>query len=265
MKTVSAELKARVNARIEQCRALAQAAYPTRTIPTPEIRYDINSARIGGQAHTDRYIRLNPVFLNSQTDHYLIQTVGHEFAHIATYAVHGRVQAHGFQWKTMMSVLGIPADRCHSYEVPEGVAVGKPKQKFGYHCAACNEPVPVGPKVHKSIQRGKTYWHKPCGRHVGTLVYAGAVGKVSRGEARKLTAAMTPAVAEPPAITVLPGITIVRNHTKPASKIAVCQDIYDRFSHSSDRATLIQMFIKRAGCTPAGAATYYHTLSNKKG
>lgn len=262
MKHVSADLKARVNARIEQCRALVQAAFPQHTIPTPEIRYDINSANLGGQAFGDRYIRLNPVFLNSDTDHYIHQTVGHEFAHIATQAVFGDrgVSSHGPQWQRVMGIIGIPANRCHNYEVPEGVKVGKPKQKYAYECINCKHPMLIGPSVHKKIQNGASFWHKDCGRYVGGLVLMGTVGRLNHGDAIKKMEAIKQAKAAPTPVAVNPGLTVAVPKT---TKLHQCQEIYAAHRHTHTKAQVIEMFIARAACTPSGANTYYHTLSKK--
>ncbi len=258
---VSNQIKARVNARIAQCAEIVRQAYPHAAdrVPVPSIRYDINSAGTAGLAYRSERIRLNPAFLLHHTDHYIEQTVAHEYAHCAVYAMHGRVQSHGPEWKNMMRLLGIPPDRCHEMELPEGVRVGKPKQKFGYHCGHCNEPMAVGPVTHKKIQRGATFWHKKCGKGRGNLVFSQQLGRVNHSEAKRIME--RPKVAQPaakaaaPVVPVQPGITIP---APKVTKIQLCRQIMDRFPNA-DRKTLIAKFVEN-GCTPAGALSYYYRL-----
>ena len=79
-------------------------------------------------AYADRWVQNT---LNAYTDHYIETTVAHEWAHLATRKVHGYgVASHGPEWKQMMINIGVPPARCHSYKVPEGMNVGKQRQKY---------------------------------------------------------------------------------------------------------------------------------------
>jgi hypothetical protein len=46
------------------------------------------------------------------------------------------------------------------------------------------------------------------------------------------------------------------------SKLAKCFAIYKTYKHTYDRSTMIYTFVQEAGCTNAGAATYYATCKN---
>lgn len=185
MQTVSKELRDRVDARIEQCRQMINESYMINNAPTPTILYNINSARTAGYALDDTHIRINPAFLNHNTEYYIKQVVGHEYAHCAAHRIYGPGSGHGPRWKQAMWVLGLPAERLHNMDLPDGVKVGKPKPKFGYHCGHCQAPVPVGPTVHKKIQKGATYWHTPCGRGKGDLVFAKPLGNLNSSQAKR--------------------------------------------------------------------------------
>jgi SprT protein len=255
MKTVSAELKARVDRRINECVEIMQRAYPNHTFSAPHVAYNINSARLGGQAIGTRQIRLNPVFLNTYTDHYITQTIGHEMAHILVKQLHVRfVQPHGSEWKHVMRVLGIPANRCHSYEVPEGIQVGKRVNMHPYKCSHCEANIEVGAKVHNKIQRGANYWHRKCGRNIGMLVPTNKA-PVATAVATKLP---TPTIPR-----TTPHLTLPVGLNDMASKLDRCRAIMHNNS-TMRRQDMIRAFALHGGCTLAGAATYYYKLKESK-
>ena len=66
----------------------------------------------------------NLTLLEENWDDFLRHTVGHEVAHHVTYWVHGvAAYPHGSEWKKIMvDVFGLPATRCHSYDVTCGDA-----------------------------------------------------------------------------------------------------------------------------------------------
>lgn len=232
MHTVSAELKKRVNDRIDWC-----AKKLGVNLPTPSIKYDINSARIAGTAqYSTNTIRLNPVFLNAHTEQFIKQTVAHEYAHLAAQKKYGAfIEAHGAEWKREMRNLGIPPSRCHQYTVPKGVKAGKQTVKFDLVCAKCNTVMQVGAKTRNNILTGRSsYTHSKCG------------GKLSLGKAK---AAVAVAPVKAPAAPKAPAGT--------QSKLAKCFAIYKTYKHTYDRATMIYTFVQEAGCTDLGAATYY--------
>ena len=65
--------------------------------------------------------------LNENTDHFIEQTVGHEWAHLAAANLHGhKIRSHGPEWKAVMHKLGLDAARCHAYTTQKARTV-KPK------------------------------------------------------------------------------------------------------------------------------------------
>lgn len=235
MFTVSTELKKRVNDKIAEC--AHKSGIDCGKI---EVRYDINSKRLGGQALLrDNVIRLNPVYLNAHTEHYINDTVVHEWAHLAAHKKYGRyISAHGNEWKNTMRAVGVVPSRTHNYTVPEGVKVGKQTTKYAIVCNKCGEKMECGPKVFAKLNRGASYKHNRCG---GTIA---PVGKV---------AAAKPAAPAPSSIP------------KTGSKKDQCVAIYKAYHKVLDRQGLITAFVKNAGCTPAGAATYYSTIKKEIG
>ena len=84
-------------------------------LPYPTIRCDING-RNGGTANSGKWeVNYNKHFLANHTEHFLIQTVGHEVAHLVASRLGGR--RHDNIWKTVMRRLGLVPDRCHSYDI----------------------------------------------------------------------------------------------------------------------------------------------------
>jgi SprT protein len=269
MMQVSADIRARVDAKIAECVAKINTHYDV-TMPKMTVAYDINSVHLGGEAHPSKmHLRFNPVYLNAHTDHYIAQTVPHEVAHLGVHFVEGRSyhqvrtrsgrvrlkrDIHGGAWQMMMSVLGVPADRCHAYTTPEGVTAGKPKTKYNYTCSVCQAVVVVGPKHHAKLQAGARMWHRGCSS--GRLVFATTAGKVSYAQARaqgtsptSVPVPTTPTKATPSA------------PKKTGTKLEQCFKWYQYYVAGGYTGSLRQMciavFIQEVGCTPAGASTYY--------
>ena len=236
---VSDEIKNRVNARLAEC--VAKSGIDTGKII---VKYDINSARLGGEAHAAaNVIRLNPVFLNAYTDHYIETTVAHEWAHLATRKVHGYgVASHGPEWKQMMINIGVPPARCHSYKVPEGMNVGKQRQKYQIVCDCCGEEMECGAKIFAKIQNGVRYKHKRCGGVIKV------VGRIINKPAQK--AAQAP-VSKP---------------ATGATKMEQCKVIFVTMTAAgAARKEIVEAFVSQIGMTNAGASTYYNTCKKSAG
>lgn len=245
MHTVSAAMKAKVEARVRECIAKSGVA-----LPMPTILYDINSARLGGQAnYRKNHIRVNPVFLNAYGDDYIKHTIGHEIAHLTAGKRFGwGISAHGLEWKNEMARIGLPAKRCHSYKVPEGVKVGKNVTKHACSCERCGFQSEVGSKVANKIKAGATYRHRGCGGKIvlplklsGTMVSVPT--KTAKAHTVKTQAAPAPA--------------------KAGSKLDICRQLWATHQlpqAPQSRATMIDLFVRFAGCTAAGASSYYQKL-----
>ena len=233
MHTVSAALKNKVEARIKECIMKAGVQ-----LPPVKVAYDINSAQLGGEAHYSKnLIRVNPVFLNAYTDDYIEQTVGHEAAHLIARAKYGRmIDAHGPEWKRVMVDLGLKPARCHNYSVPAGVVAGKQMTKYECVCSRCSYTTQVGAKVANKLRAGDVATHRGCG------------GRITLKPDNIVRTGVTP-VAKPAAATT----------ARTGTKLDICRSIY-LANRLQPRATLIQLFVSQAGCTIAGAATYYSKL-----
>ena len=100
---------------VHTCYGIVEKHYK-RHFPRPTIKLDLRG-RCAGQAWSRKnLIRLNRYLLDIEYDVMIKQTIPHEIAHLVINALYGRgnVRSHGKEWQQVMSVLGIPADRCHS-------------------------------------------------------------------------------------------------------------------------------------------------------
>lgn len=126
----------------------------------PVVRFDL-SGRTGGQAIWGQHvIRVNPVLCAENFNEYIKQTIGHEVAHLITYAVYGvRSKPHGHEWQSVMRRFGLPADRCHQYDTTNSRARQTTKIKYSCNCKVHE----VGPTLHRRMQLGARYTCKTCG------------------------------------------------------------------------------------------------------
>lgn len=249
---VSFENKQKVDKTVLTTVTAIEQNYGIKFAKPVEVRYDINSARLGGQALIGRYtIRLNPHFLGKYGDEYINRTVVHEVVHLGVGLRYGRVDAHGLEWKNMMRSVGADPARCHSFEADEGV--GRQKTKYNYKCSVCQTPIVVGPKVHGNIQKGAKYWPKCCGRQA-TLLFVTTAGQVSFEAAADAAKNNTT-----PTLPTNPNVPKM-NAPNPTSKLGKCYMIFKQQQHYGfTRSQWISAFVLQAGCTPAGASTYLST------
>ena len=134
-----------------------------KQFPIPVVRFDLRG-RTGGQAIIqENVIRVNSMLLAENFEDYIKQTIGHEVAHLIAHAVYGhgigrRIKPHGYEWKSVMHVFGLTADRCHQYDTSN--ARVRNTRKFVY---SCNCKVhEVGPKVSRKIAMGYKYSCRDC-------------------------------------------------------------------------------------------------------
>ena len=100
-------------------------------LPNIEIRYDLKSRRLAGEAiynYGDRsrlIMRLNPIMWNYNKQHYIYDTVVHEWSHLVDVYFNGKSSHHGSNWQSIMRKAGVTPTRCHNMEIPKEVRVGR--------------------------------------------------------------------------------------------------------------------------------------------
>ena len=93
----------------------------------PIIKYDLRG-QVGGMACPPNIIRINlPLLFNNEED-YVLQTIGHEYAHLLTDKVFKDIytKPHGQEWKSVMVSFNLKPIRCHNYDtnLPKVIATG---------------------------------------------------------------------------------------------------------------------------------------------
>jgi SprT protein len=254
---IDPELKAKATARVWKVVEQIEQLYGVKFAHKLKIKFDINSARLAGQANmTDCVVRFNPTYLNKYGEDYIDDTIPHEVCHIGTWEAY-RGRGHGSLWKSMMRSVGSNPTRCHTYTPEAGQ--GHPKTKYVYECSNCGAPVITGPKIHANIQKGQKYNPRCCGRSASLILTAGNVGKVSYSEAKQIAA--NPQAIAPQA----PPKALVQQVNATGSKMDMCRAIYRSNKQLNlSRQEWIKLFVTQAGCTPAGASTYLQTLKSKE-
>ena len=129
----------------------------------PEIKFDIRGNNLAGQAQPKRnIIRYNIAIAENNYKEFLSKTVAHEVAHIIQNKINYGSQPHGIEWKRVMRFFGVPARRCHNYDVSKVPSYRK-SQKFSHTCACKENNVHmVGKKVHQNILNGTIYICPRC-------------------------------------------------------------------------------------------------------
>ncbi len=154
--------------RIEECYARAERAF-TRTFDRPRVRFDKRGQVAGTADHRKNELNFNMVLLNENLEHFVMQTVAHEIAHLVTGKVYPdtrggfdrfgkrtKRRSHGREWKSVMIMLGVNPDRCHTYDVTNAKVGAKRKTvTFDYKCSGCGSVLPMGKVRHNKFQAGK--------------------------------------------------------------------------------------------------------------
>ena len=256
---ITEAIKKRVDTKIEQCITTIEKKYKVK-FKKPAVHYDVRGTTAGKAWYTKWIVGFNPVLLNENVDDFIARTVPHELAHLATELIYphahragfGKKRSpHGAEWASIMTALGADASRCHTYNV-ENARV-KRKATYSYKCACCGHKFELGPQRHAKIQRGATYWHPSCGKVAGKLVQV----------VEASITVIKPVKAIAVNIDIKPVKTVSKpvNPTVPAgeTKLARCYRLFENYPGYS-RAEMINVFVQEAGCTPAGAQTYYSNI-----
>ena len=105
----------------------------SKQIPYIHHKFDLKG-RVAGQFwhHNIKcWFRWNLPLAIQNSDDFLINTVGHEVAHLITHHTYPRATSHGYEWKSVMVNLGLEPARCHSYKTTPARTVPRP---FTYLC-----------------------------------------------------------------------------------------------------------------------------------
>lgn len=273
---VPASVQARVNARIAEVMQIATRHYG-REFPAVVVDYKKRGTTAGTAHPGTRAISLNSVILMENQDDFIARTVGHEVAHIIDKDVNGhrhnvtrtgrfKRDSHGPNWKAIMVLFGQDPSRCHDFDVTNArVQKTNNRTKHIWTCGCGQADMDLGDKRHQrqlaAHARGSGCFymrnHKwtKCGHYTYTHTLTNGVRTPVTS-----TPAPAPAPTRVPAgwerITTVPAPRVARAAPGGTSKLALSRALYiENFGVS--RQAMITLFVQEAGCTPAGAATYY--------
>ena len=151
------ELEVKVVAAVNHYMDAAYRRWTTLKMKLPTIQYDLRGT-VGGQASPRaNAIRVNAILLHENEEHYLHQVVPHELAHLIAASLHGRVQAHGYEWKSIMRGLGKEPDRCHTMDVTN--AQVKKKRTITCFCGRCGKDIMM---TKRGVDQLHRYTTKCC-------------------------------------------------------------------------------------------------------
>lgn len=239
--------KARVIAQLQEGIAVCEKHYGI-TVKMPKVFFDLRGTTAGTANYRDWVIRLNPAIMMANLSEFR-QTILHELSHLVNDIVHpeahrpvssrystrrAKRDPHGAGWAEVMRVLGLEPRRCHSYDVSTAV------KGYKYTCTGCGLTVTLTQRKHDNmLANPRAYVHKSC--------------KHSSLHLAPATSAPTPA----PAPTPVPAKKSTPPFVPTTSKWGKCLLLFVANKFSKNRREMIELFVREAGCTPAGASTYY--------
>lgn len=118
--------------------------------------------KTAGSAYLERWeIRLNPILLAENSDAFINEVIPHEYAHLLTFALYGRVQPHGKEWQMMMTqIMKLPAERTHRFNTKNSQV--RQYERFTYYCLCQSHELTA--IRHNRVQARKArYFCKHCG------------------------------------------------------------------------------------------------------
>lgn len=199
----------------------------------------------------------------------LEDTVPHEVAHLVCFFDYSLGRNHDRGWKRVCIGLGGTGNRTHAQQLT------KAKYRAGYlYRASCGTEVVVGAKIHKKVQLfGST---RVLRKTRGTFGRDDFIRAKSPNEMRreheaevaaykKVACGAAPAASnDRPTPPKRPEKKAKPNMSRSASmkgatKIEMCRQIWNEYPNAS-RQEMLNAFMAEAGCTKAGAATYYNTI-----
>lgn len=264
---VPQSVKNLVVAELTKCIGILEAKFVGYKFPMPTILYTKRGTTAGTARYTQWEINLNAGLLMDpkHQDEMIKQTAPHELAHLVTFKVYpetmergavqwtrnglkrGKREVHGPRFMSVMRVMGKDETRCHSMDTSAVRVIKSTSRQDKWECSRCKGELLLTPKKSARLRMNPdSIWHRGC-RGARLIEVNGTVA-----QAPKPVLDTTGFIVRQPSL-----------HTPPAapaggSKIDVCKRLYLKYSMLS-RSDIVAKFVSEAGCTPAGAATYYAT------
>lgn len=143
--------------RVEVCYEIAEKSL-ARTFERPQVSFNQRGKIAGSARLQTNQIRLNPVLLMDNTQHFFDEVIPHEICHLLAFQLYGRVKPHGAQWQALMANLyGLRPKARHTMDVSK--VQGK---TFMYQCSCGTTELSI--RRHNKVVRGQQrYGCKRCG------------------------------------------------------------------------------------------------------
>lgn len=271
---VTPEVKMRVIDKLKAVIKLAEAHYG-KALPFPNVIYKLRG-RVAGYATFGTWtIDLNAALLMQNVDKFIESTVPHEMAHLVCDRVYPEAhrptgsftitrrgirrpkrETHGPQWREIMRVMGVvDITRCHSYDTSDTKVMKSNSRIHPWGCP-CGKEFMLSPKMAEQLRANpSSRWH--CkGRRLFEMVTSAPVQPA-------INPCMPVVIPERYVSRAAAAQVADKRATEaPGSKMEKCANLYVSYQHLG-RQMVIAMFVQEAGCTPAGAATYYATMKKR--
>jgi len=142
-------LKAACEERIRKVHAICNEHFNMQ-FRQPVIDYSL-TGRIAGKAIiSENKIKLNLQLLIENEDKFILDTPGHEAAHLISRQAYGwHIRSHGVEWARVMGLINQPAIRCHNFEI---------KTNYEYICKCPNSVVYLSACRHHRFISGKAVY-----------------------------------------------------------------------------------------------------------
>lgn len=276
---VTPEVKLLVIEKLKAVIKMAEAHYG-KALPFPNVVYQLRGSVAGTATFRSWTIDLNAALLMQNIDKFIESTVPHEMAHLACdkiypeahqrqYTGRGRFtkrQPHGAEWREIMQVMGVrEITRCHSYDTTTTKVVKSTSRIHPWACA-CGKEFKLSAKMTDQLRASPgSRWH--CkGKRLFEVAASAPVTPAIKPCMPTAPVVRTPVIIPERFVSragaVAAQVADKRATEAPGSKMEKCANLYVSYQHLG-RQMLIAMFVQEAGCTPAGASTYYSTLKKR--
>ena len=156
---------------LERVLWIARERYSYTVVPS--VDWSVRGNTVHGRAtYVKHHIALNAATANAEGERFA-PTVGHEVAHLVSYAFYGRKGVgHGPCWREVMRSFGLPPNRCTNYASAVQRATEARIRRGGQIVTCACGPRAVGPRVADNMARGIGY---KCGRCKRSLIFNGGI------------------------------------------------------------------------------------------
>lgn len=133
----------------------------------PKVLMNLSGSDAGQAFPIKNLIRINKALYQQNPEDHLKNIIAHEMAHIVVHRLFGsKAKPHGNEWKAVMKLYQVKANRCHSYNISLSG-----RHHFIYGCSCPNHEIPLTAIRHnRSKKKGVEYYCNTC-KSILTFLY----------------------------------------------------------------------------------------------